>query len=115
MFGILLGLVVLMALAYLGWSIIWVAPIAAGVVALTGGLDLLDAYTDTYMSGFVDFARNWFPVFMLGAIFGKLANGRYRNGKICCCCSHKINRYKEGNSWGYSFVCSINLWGSKFI
>ncbi|MCA0984840.1 GntP family permease [Halobacillus yeomjeoni] len=72
MFGILLGLVVLMALAYLGWSIIWVAPIAAGVVALTGGLDLLEAYKDTYMGGFVDFAKAWFPVFMLGAIFGKL-------------------------------------------
>ncbi|ARI75624.1 GntP family permease [Halobacillus mangrovi] len=72
MLGILLGLVVLMALAYMGWSIIWVAPIAAGVVAVTGGLDLLDAYKDTYMSGFVDFAKSWFPVFMLGAIFGKL-------------------------------------------
>ncbi|GAA0440018.1 GntP family permease [Lentibacillus halophilus] len=72
MFGILLGLVVLMVLAYLGWSIIWVAPIAAGVVALTGGLDLLNAYTDTYMSGFVGFAKSWFPVFMLGAVFGKL-------------------------------------------
>ncbi|WP_406945198.1 GntP family permease [Halobacillus sp. SY10] len=72
MFGIFLGLVVLMALAYLGWSIIWVAPIAAGVVALTGGLDLLEAYKDTYMGGFVAFAKDWFPVFMLGAIFGKL-------------------------------------------
>ncbi|SDY27261.1 GntP family permease [Salimicrobium album] len=72
MFGIFLGLVVLMVLAYIGWSIIWVAPIAAGVVALTGGLDLLDAYKDTYMGGFVDFAKSWFPVFMLGAIFGKL-------------------------------------------
>ncbi|WP_067727138.1 GntP family permease [Oceanobacillus damuensis] len=72
MFGIILGLIVLMGLAYLGWSIIWVAPIAAGVVALTGGLDLLDAYTNTYMSGFVNFAKSWFPVFMLGAIFGKL-------------------------------------------
>ncbi|HLR59059.1 MAG TPA: GntP family permease [Pseudogracilibacillus sp.] len=72
MLGILLGLIVLMGLAYLGWSIIWVAPIAAGVVALTGGLDLLDAYADTYMGGFVDFAKAWFPVFMLGAIFGKL-------------------------------------------
>ncbi|MFB5663110.1 GntP family permease [Alteribacillus sp. HJP-4] len=72
MFGILLGLIVLMVLAYLGWSIIWVAPIAAGVVALTGGLDLLDAYKDTYMSGFVGFAQQWFPVFMLGAVFGKL-------------------------------------------
>ncbi|GGK02115.1 citrate transporter [Lentibacillus kapialis] len=72
MFGIILGLAVLMGLAYIGWSILWVAPIAAGVVALTGGLDLLDAYKDTYMGGLVDFAKSWFPVFMLGAIFGKL-------------------------------------------
>lgn len=72
MLGIILGLIVLMVLAYLGWSIIWVAPIAAGVVALGGGLDLLDSYTNVYMSGFVGFAKTWFPVFMLGAIFGKL-------------------------------------------
>ncbi|WP_202078759.1 GntP family permease [Caldalkalibacillus salinus] len=72
MLGIFLGLAVLMLLAYRGWSIIWVAPISAGVVALTGGLDLLDAYKDTYMGGFVGFAKSWFPVFMLGAIFGKL-------------------------------------------
>ncbi|MED4079604.1 GntP family permease [Halalkalibacterium halodurans] len=72
MLGIVLGLVILMVLAYRGWSIIWVAPIAAGIVALFGGLDLLPAYTDTYMEGFVNFAKQWFPVFMLGAIFGKL-------------------------------------------
>ncbi|UJL45582.1 GntP family permease [Virgibacillus sp. NKC19-16] len=72
MLGILLGLVLLIVLAYRGWSIIWIAPICAGVVALFGGLDLLDAYTNTYMQGFVDFTKSWFPVFMLGAIFGKL-------------------------------------------
>ncbi|TLE16020.1 GntP family permease [Helicobacter apodemus] len=72
MLGIILGLIVLMLLAYLGWSIIWVAPIAAGIVALGGGLDLLDSYTNVYMNGFVSFAKSWFPVFMLGAIFGKL-------------------------------------------
>lgn len=72
MLGIFLGLVVLMVLAYIGWSILWVAPIAAGVVAITGGLDVLEAYKDTYMGGFVNFAKSWFPVFMLGAIFGKL-------------------------------------------
>mgnify|MGYP001356933289 CR=1 FL=1 len=72
MLGILLGLIVLMVLAYIGWSILWVAPIAAGVVAIFGGLDLLDAYKNTYMEGFVSFAKSWFPVFMLGEIFGKL-------------------------------------------
>lgn len=72
MTGIILGLLILMVLAYLGWSIIWIAPIAAGVVAIGGGLDLLDSYTNVYMSGFVGFAKQWFPVFMLGAIFGKL-------------------------------------------
>lgn len=72
MLGIILGLVVLMVLAYRGWSILWIAPISAGIVALTGGLDLLEAYKGTYMEGFVGFAKQWFPVFMLGAIFGKL-------------------------------------------
>ena len=72
MLGIALGLVLLIILAYRGWSIIWIAPICAGVVAIFGGLDLLDAYTNTYMQGFVDFTKSWFPVFMLGAIFGKL-------------------------------------------
>ncbi|WP_353097350.1 GntP family permease [Tissierella praeacuta] len=72
MLGIIIGLVLLMFLAYRGYSIIWVAPICALVVALTGGLELLPAYKETYMSGFVGFTKLWFPVFMLGAIFGHL-------------------------------------------
>lgn len=72
MIGILLGLIILMVLAYLGWSIIWIAPISAGVVAIFGGLDLLEAYTGPYMQGFADFTKEWFPLFMLGSIFGKL-------------------------------------------
>lgn len=70
--GIIVGLGLLMFLAFKGMSIIWIAPLSAGIVALTGGLDLLDAYTVDYMGGFVGFARSWFPVFMLGAIFGKV-------------------------------------------
>lgn len=72
MLGIIIGLVLLMFLAYKGMSIIWIAPICAMIVALTGGLELLPAYTDAYMGGFVGFAKSWFPVFMLGAIFGKV-------------------------------------------
>ncbi len=72
MLGIIIGLALLMFLAYRGMSIIWIAPITAGIVALTGGLDLLTAYKESYMGGFVGFAKSWFPVFMLGAIFGKV-------------------------------------------
>lgn len=72
MVGIIIGLALLMFLAYRGMSIIWIAPLCAGVVAAFGGLDLLTAYTDSYMTGFVGFAKAWFPVFMLGAIFGKV-------------------------------------------
>ncbi|MFJ7826658.1 GntP family permease [Psychrobacillus sp. NPDC096623] len=72
MISIIIGLVMLMALAYLGWSIIWVAPVAAGVVALISGLDVFDTYTGPYMEGLVGFVKNWFPIFLLGAVFGKL-------------------------------------------
>lgn len=44
MFGIFLGLALLMFLAYKEMSIIWIAPICALVVALTGGLELLPSY-----------------------------------------------------------------------
>lgn len=72
MLGIILGLVLLMFLAYRGYSIIWVAPLTAALVALMGGIPLLEAYKETYMAGFVGFTKSWFPVFMLGAIFGHL-------------------------------------------
>ena len=65
MIGIVLGLALLVFLAYKGYSIIWVAPVSAMVVALTGGLSLLPAYTDTYMQWLVDFAKSWFPMFLL--------------------------------------------------
>lgn len=72
MLGIILGLITLMFLAFKGISILWAAPVAASIVALIGGLDLLEAFTEIYMQGFASFIQSWFPVFMLSAIFGKL-------------------------------------------
>lgn len=72
MVGIVIGLVLLMFLAYKGMSILWMAPVTAVIVALTGGLDPLNSYIELYMAGFVGFTKSWFPAFMLGAIFGKI-------------------------------------------
>ncbi len=72
LFGIFLGLGLLMWLAYKGYSIVWIAPLSAAVVALFGGLNILDAYMGPYMEGLVGFVKAWFPAFMLSAIFGNL-------------------------------------------
>ena len=36
------------------------------------GMDLYTGLLDTYMSGFVDFTKTWFLMFLLGALFGKV-------------------------------------------
>ncbi len=72
LFGIFLGLALLVLFAFKGKSLLWAAPLCAFVVALTGGLEPLSAYTESYMSGFVGFVKDWFPVFLLSAIFGKV-------------------------------------------
>jgi len=69
---IIVGLLLLMFFAYLGWSIIRVAPVVATFVAYFSGLKVLPTYTDVYMGGFVNLAAKWFPIFLLGAVFGKL-------------------------------------------
>ena len=66
--GIVIGLVLLIFLAYKGHSIVWVAPVCAAVVAIFGGLDVLDSYMGNYMQGVADYVVQWFPAFFLGAV-----------------------------------------------
>ncbi len=64
-----------MYLAYKGYSTIITAPIIAMItIILTTGFDahLMANYTEVYMSGFANFIKNYFPLFMTGAIFAKL-------------------------------------------
>ena len=73
--GLILSLILIMYLAYKGYSTIITAPIIAIItIILTTGLDghLMANYTEVYMSGFANFIKNYFPLFMTGAIFAKL-------------------------------------------
>lgn len=83
LFGIVLGLILLIALAYKGHSIIWVAPVCAAFVAALSGLNLLDAYMGDYMRGVADYIVSWFPAFFLGAVYGK-NHGLDRFCEIAC-------------------------------
>ena len=70
--GILIGLVLLIALAYRGWSILLLTPAAALIVAAAAGEPLLAHWTQTFMGSAAHFLAQFFPLFLLGALFGKL-------------------------------------------
>jgi H+/gluconate symporter-like permease len=70
--GILLGLGLLMWLAYRGWSVLLLAPAAALVAAAVAREPLLAHWTQTFMSSAAQFMAQFFPLFLLGALFGKL-------------------------------------------
>jgi H+/gluconate symporter-like permease len=72
LFGIVLALALLMWLAYRGWSVLMVAPAAALLAAAISGEPLLAHWTQTFMSGAARFVAQWFPMFLLGGLFGKL-------------------------------------------
>lgn len=70
--GIVLGLALLIGLAFRGWSVLLLAPIAALIAAAAGGEPLLAHWTQTFMTGAAGFVAQFFPLFILGALFGKL-------------------------------------------
>ncbi|MFZ3385172.1 MAG: GntP family permease [Candidatus Methanoperedens sp.] len=71
--GIILALCLLIYLAYKGLSVIIISPLLALVAAsFSPGLHPMEVFTETYMKGTVGFILSFFPLFLLGAIFGKV-------------------------------------------
>src|SRR6478736_3689950 len=70
--GILIALGLLIWLAYRGWSILLLAPAAAILAAALAGEPLLAHWTQTFMASAAQFVLQFFPIFLLGALFGKL-------------------------------------------
>ena len=71
--GLVVSLLLLMTLAYRGASVIVLAPaLAMLAVAFSGEVPLLAAYTQIFMLALAKFLAKYFPIFLLGALFGKL-------------------------------------------
>ncbi len=70
--GILAALFVLIFLSYRGWSVLLLAPLAALIAASFATEPLLAHLTQTFMGGAAQFLAQFFPLFLLGAVFGKL-------------------------------------------
>jgi H+/gluconate symporter-like permease len=70
--GVLLGLALLVWLALRGWSVLLLAPAAALLAAAFAMEPLLASWTQTFMGSAALFLAQFFPLFLLGALFGKL-------------------------------------------
>ncbi|WP_449432877.1 GntP family permease [Pseudomonas putida] len=69
---LLAALAFLMLAAYRGYSVILAAPLAAmGAVLFTDPAAVAPIFSGVFMEKMVGFIKLYFPVFMLGAIFGK--------------------------------------------
>ncbi|WP_201595139.1 GntP family permease [Psychrobacter vallis] len=73
-FAIIITLLLLMFFAYRGYSVLILAPIMATLAVLLSGdfLSTIPAYTDVFMGSLSGFLLKFFPIFLLGALFGRL-------------------------------------------
>ena len=70
---VLAALAFLMFAAYRGYSVILFAPVAAlGAVLLTEPAAVAPVFSGIFMEKMVGFVKLYFPVFLLGAVFGKV-------------------------------------------
>ena len=71
--AIIITLLLLMFFAYRGYSVLILAPIMAILAVFLSGdfLSSIPAYTDVFMSALSGFLLKFFPIFLLGALFGQ--------------------------------------------
>ncbi|WP_233837967.1 GntP family permease [Paraburkholderia sp. ZP32-5] len=72
LFGMLASLAFLIGFAYRGWTVLLLAPFAAMLAAAISGEPILAHWTQTFMLSAARFLAQFFPLFLLGALFGKL-------------------------------------------
>ena len=93
--GIIISLLLLMYLAYKGITVLILAPLLAMLaVAFSGDLPMLASYTEVFMNDFAGYAKTYFPLFLLGAIFGKVMDDSGAAKSIANFIANKLGKDK---------------------
>ena len=95
--ALIFSLSLIMYLAYKGYSTIITAPIVGlFTILLTYGFEghFMINYTEVYMSGFSGFVKNYFPLFLTGAIFAKLMEEAGYGKSIATFITNKLGKDK---------------------
>ena len=70
--AIIITLALVMFLAFKKVNIVVVSILAAIVLAILDGQNVLDALTTTFMTGAANYVKNFFLLFFISALFGKV-------------------------------------------
>jgi H+/gluconate symporter-like permease len=93
--GIVIALGLLIWLAYRGWSVLLLAPGTALLAAAIAREPLLASWTQTFMGSGAQFLSQFFPLFLLGALFGKLMDD---SGSVAAIARFMVERLGAGRA-----------------
>lgn len=109
-FGIVLSLSLLMWGAYSGFSVILIAPILALVAAsFDGGTFLIPTYTEVFMKGLGNFIITFFPIFLLGSLFGSIMTDSGAAASVARGLMKRMG--KKHAMWAVIITCSLLTYG----
>ena len=113
--GIVLSLGLLMYLAFRGFSVVAVAPLLALFAVLISSFSvgedphLMAHYTEIFMVSMGNYVKNYFPIFLLGAIFGKVLEASGSADSISKFITSKLG--KEMAILAVVLSCSVLTYG----
>jgi H+/gluconate symporter-like permease len=110
-FLVVLGaLLFLMLVAYRGYSVILFAPVAAlGAVFLLDPAMVAPMFSSVFMEKMVGFVKLYFPVFLLGAVFGKVIELSGFSKSIVSCVINLVGRQRA--MLAIVIVCALLTYG----
>lgn len=92
--GLILAVAAVVFLIWKNWHMALVSLLGALIVIFFNGMNPFDAITNNFMTGMSAFAGNWFLLFMLGSIFGKVMG---ESGASVGIANHLLKLMGEGS------------------
>src|SRR5690625_2715449 len=111
--GLIVALSLLIILTMRGFNIIIAAVLCSVILAVTGSLNIIEALTEHYMTGFTNFFKSWFIIFLLGAIFGKVMEDTNAARSIAYWVQDKIG--PKGALFAVVGACAVMTYGGVSV
>ncbi len=117
--GIIGGLGIFVLLAYRGFNLVFSAVISSCVMFLCSGIGILEGLNGIYLPGLASFLKNYFLIFFLSALMGKLMSDGGNAKRIALSLSDLIKKSKNHQQFFcvlmvpvfYFFLCYAGISG----